>query len=118
MDTTNPLIFPKGKPMELFIANTDSLVERIQSALPDTHVVKALNTVNNYLMTHPVDLSSPDHILEIDLREGIPALPTRFSGPAQVLQSTDSKLHKDRIVVHRKNAPPGQLPGNERRSGM
>lgn len=56
VDVSNPLAFPPGKPMELSIANTDSLGERIQALLPNNPVVKALNTVNSHIMTHPVDI--------------------------------------------------------------
>jgi predicted dinucleotide-binding enzyme len=53
IDVTNPLDFSKGMPPTLFAGNTDSLGEKIQSALPDTKVVKALNTINCNVMVEP-----------------------------------------------------------------
>jgi len=49
----NPLDFSKGMPPTLFVSNEDSLAERIQAALPDTNVVKALNTINANVMVNP-----------------------------------------------------------------
>lgn len=63
-DVTNPLSFPEGKPMELLVANTDSQGEQIQRLLPDTAVVKTLNTVNSHIMTHPAEIPG-DHVMPI-----------------------------------------------------
>ena len=52
-DISNPLDFSKGFPPSLFVSNTDSLAEQIQRAIPDTHVVKTLNTVNAGVMVDP-----------------------------------------------------------------
>jgi predicted dinucleotide-binding enzyme len=52
-DVSNPLDFSKGVPPTLAIANTDSLAEVIQRGLPNTKVVKTLNTVNNAIMINP-----------------------------------------------------------------
>lgn len=61
IDAANPLgPWTKG-PMELFVANTDSLAERIQRAQPGLRVVKALNTVTARLMVHPAGLAGGDH---------------------------------------------------------
>ena len=49
-DVTNPLVFEKGKPPTLFVANTDSLGERLQAAHPEAKIVKTLNTMNAHLM--------------------------------------------------------------------
>ena len=57
IDVSNPLDFSKGMPPRLFTASDDSLGEQIQRALPETHVVKTLNTVNAMLM---VDASRVD----------------------------------------------------------
>jgi 8-hydroxy-5-deazaflavin:NADPH oxidoreductase len=61
VDIANPLDFSKGMPPSLTIANTDSLGEQIQRAFPATKVVKALNTMNAYLMVGPRQLASGDH---------------------------------------------------------
>lgn len=46
VDVANPLDFSGGFPPSLFVSGTDSLAERIQREVPETKVVKALNTVN------------------------------------------------------------------------
>ena len=57
LDLANPLegLFPPS----LFVSNTDSLAERLQRALPDVRVVKALNTVNAEIMVDPGRLAEP-----------------------------------------------------------
>jgi 8-hydroxy-5-deazaflavin:NADPH oxidoreductase len=53
VDIANPLDFSQGFPPHLSVSNTDSLAEQIQRALPDTFVVKSLNTVNASVMIDP-----------------------------------------------------------------
>ena len=53
IDISNPLDFSKGFPPSLSISNTDSLGELIQRTLPDTHVIKTLNTVTAAVMVDP-----------------------------------------------------------------
>lgn len=53
LDITNPLDFSKGFPPSLFVGSDDSLGERVQRALPDSKVVKTLNTVTASLMIEP-----------------------------------------------------------------
>ena len=53
IDIANPLDFSQGFPPHLTVSNTDSLAEQIQRALPDTFVVKSLNTVNAAVMVEP-----------------------------------------------------------------
>ena len=53
VDVANPLDFSKGMPPTLFTPQGDSLAERIQRALPDAKVVKALNMVNAGVMGDP-----------------------------------------------------------------
>ncbi|RYE11318.1 MAG: NADP oxidoreductase [Hyphomicrobiales bacterium] len=53
IDIANPLDFSQGFPPHLTVSNTDSLAEQIQRALPDTFVVKSLNTVNAAVMIDP-----------------------------------------------------------------
>jgi 8-hydroxy-5-deazaflavin:NADPH oxidoreductase len=60
IDISNPLDFSKGMPPSLFISNTDSLGEQIQRTYPDLKVVKALNTMNAYIMANP-GLLPDDH---------------------------------------------------------
>jgi 8-hydroxy-5-deazaflavin:NADPH oxidoreductase len=53
IDIANPLDFSKGFPPTLFISNDRSLAEEIQKLLPQTQVVKALNTVHAPVMVNP-----------------------------------------------------------------
>jgi predicted dinucleotide-binding enzyme len=53
VDVANPLDFSQGMPPTLSVCNDDSLGERIQAAFPEARVVKALNTMNNQVMTEP-----------------------------------------------------------------
>ncbi|WP_309665517.1 NAD(P)-binding domain-containing protein [Tabrizicola sp.] len=52
IDASDPLDFSSGRP-GLFVGTTDSLGERIQRLVPDTFVVKALNTVLAEVMVNP-----------------------------------------------------------------
>jgi hypothetical protein len=63
IDIANPLDFSKGMPPSLSVVNTDSLGEQVQRALPDTKVVKTLNTVNAFLMVDPQQLAGGDHTM-------------------------------------------------------
>jgi 8-hydroxy-5-deazaflavin:NADPH oxidoreductase len=53
VDVANPLDFSQGIPPTLSVCNDDSLGERIQTTFPEAKVVKALNTMNNQVMTEP-----------------------------------------------------------------
>jgi predicted dinucleotide-binding enzyme len=61
IDISNPLDFSKGTPPTLFAGNTDSLGEQIQRALPETKVVKTLNTMNCEVMVNPSRVAGGDH---------------------------------------------------------
>ncbi len=65
IDISNPLDFSQGMPPSLTVANTDSLGEQIQRALPEARVVKTLNTVNAFLMVDPSLLAGGDHSMLI-----------------------------------------------------
>jgi predicted dinucleotide-binding enzyme len=52
IDTSNPLDFSGDAP-GLFVAITDSLAERLQRAVPEAKIVKALNTITASVMVHP-----------------------------------------------------------------
>lgn len=56
IDVSNPLDFSAGFPPSLTVCNTESLGELLQAALPETRVVKALNTVAGPLMVDPARL--------------------------------------------------------------
>lgn len=53
IDVTNPLDFSGGVPPKLAVGMTDSAGERVQSWLPDAHVVKAFNIVGSSHMINP-----------------------------------------------------------------
>jgi len=61
LDISNPLDFSKGMPPSLFVCNTDSLAEQIQRAVPQSHVVKTLNTMNAFLQVNPNMLENGNH---------------------------------------------------------
>jgi predicted dinucleotide-binding enzyme len=61
LDVSNPLDFSRGLPPTLLVKDTDSLGEQIQRTFPDAKVVKALNTMNAYLMVDPKQLAGGDH---------------------------------------------------------
>lgn len=55
IDVSNPLDIAKGFPCPLLpeLVNTTSLGEEVQKALPESFVVKALNTINCEVMVNP-----------------------------------------------------------------
>jgi len=53
IDATNPLVFKEGAPPTLALGHTDSGGEQVQRWIPDAHVVKAFNTVDNATMVDP-----------------------------------------------------------------
>lgn len=61
LDIANPLDFSQGFPPTLFVKDTDSLAEQLQSAFPAVRVVKALNTMSAFLMVDPRQLNDGDH---------------------------------------------------------
>ena len=58
VDAANPIDFSMGMPPRLTIGNDNSLGEEIQKLLPETKVVKALNTINYELMVNPTQLNN------------------------------------------------------------
>jgi 8-hydroxy-5-deazaflavin:NADPH oxidoreductase len=63
IDLSNPLDFSHGFPPRLTVCNDDSLGEQVQRAVPQTKVVKALNTLGNALMLDPARLAGPHDVL-------------------------------------------------------
>lgn len=63
VDISNPLDFSRGFPPSLSVVNTDSLGEQLQRLLPETYVVKTLNTVNCELMVDPESLAGGEHTM-------------------------------------------------------
>jgi len=64
IDISNPLDFSKGMPPSLIpsLSNTNSLGEELQRLLPETKVVKTLNTMWNGLMLNPSLIGNGDHV--------------------------------------------------------
>ncbi len=60
LDVSNPLEPGRDGPPVLFVANTDSLAERLQRAFPYLRVVKSLNTMTAPLMVNPAKLAGGD----------------------------------------------------------
>jgi len=93
LDIANPLDFSKGLPPTLSVSNTDSLGEQIQAAFPETKVVKALNTMNAYLMADPRQLADGQHTVfvsgnDADAKKAVTALLESF-GHTDVLDLGD-----------------------------
>ncbi len=61
IDISNSLDFSKGMPPTLTIVNDNSLGEEVQKLLPDTKVVKTLNTLTCSLMVNPKLVNNGDH---------------------------------------------------------
>jgi predicted dinucleotide-binding enzyme len=61
IDIANPLDLSGGMPPSLFVSNTDSLGEQIQRAFPTVRVVKALDTMNAFVMADPSLLAGGEH---------------------------------------------------------
>lgn len=61
IDVSNALNFSKGVPPTLSIVNDNSLGEVIQKTFTETKVVKALNTLNCFLMVAPERIAGGDH---------------------------------------------------------
>ncbi|HSH33385.1 MAG TPA: NAD(P)-binding domain-containing protein [Actinomycetota bacterium] len=65
LDASNPIDHASGWPPGLFVANTDSLGERLQAALPQARFVKVWNTMTAALMTDPGVLAGGDHTIPL-----------------------------------------------------
>lgn len=61
IDLANPLDFSAGFPPTLTMSNTTSLGETLQQMLPQTKVVKTLNTMNCNIMVNPDLVGAGDH---------------------------------------------------------
>jgi predicted dinucleotide-binding enzyme len=53
VDVTNPIVFKDDEAPELSVGHSMSGGEIVQHSLPDSHVVKALNTINHENMVQP-----------------------------------------------------------------
>jgi predicted dinucleotide-binding enzyme len=66
----NPLDYSHGMPPTMLIKDTDSLAERIQRTFPEAKVVKALNTMNAYVMADPKRVAGGDHTVFLSGNDG------------------------------------------------
>jgi predicted dinucleotide-binding enzyme len=87
VDVSNPLDFSQGFPPTLTVVNTESVGELLQAAHPDTHVVKALNTVNASVMVDP-GVVPGEHVLfvcgnDAGAKAEVVELLGRFGWPAE-----------------------------------
>lgn len=62
LDLALPLSYTPGRPPHLSFANDDSLGEQIQRLLPDSDVVKTLNTMSFVVMLDPGRLPGIHHV--------------------------------------------------------
>lgn len=62
IDASNPLDDSSGFPPSLFVANTDSLAEQLQRALPQVRLVKMFNTMAHEVMVDPAGLGQESTI--------------------------------------------------------
>ncbi|MFJ1757022.1 NADPH-dependent F420 reductase [Kitasatospora sp. NPDC088134] len=87
LDVSNPLVFSPEGEVTLDPVNDDSIGERLQRALPDTKVVKALNTVNNAIMVDPGSVPGPHQLFvagqDADAKAQVKALLVEFGWPAE-----------------------------------
>jgi predicted dinucleotide-binding enzyme len=65
LDASNPIDHTSGWPPSLFVANTDSLGERLQRTFPQARFVKVWNTMTAALMTDPGVLAGGDHTIPL-----------------------------------------------------
>jgi predicted dinucleotide-binding enzyme len=62
IDASNPLDDSLRFPPSLFVANTDSLAEQLQQALPQVRLVKMFNTMAHEVMVDPASLGQESTI--------------------------------------------------------
>ncbi|MFD8599488.1 NADPH-dependent F420 reductase [Kitasatospora sp. NPDC059646] len=87
LDVCNPLVFSPTGELTLDPVNDDSVGEQLQRALPETRVVKALNTVNVAVMVDP-DRVPGEHQLfmageDAEAKVQVTALLGEFGWPAE-----------------------------------
>ena len=78
VDISNPLDFSQGFPPSLFVSNTESLGEQIQSRYPNLKVVKTLNTMSNPVMVNPKLIAGDHSVFVSGNDEAAKAIVTRL----------------------------------------
>jgi predicted dinucleotide-binding enzyme len=89
VDLALPLDFSQGGPPLLLVANTDSLGEQIQRAVPDARVVKTLNTTFVTVMIEPTRLPGKHNIFlagdDTSAKETAKGLLREFGWPEEAI---------------------------------
>lgn len=94
IDVSNPLDTSQGFPPSVVTFSGESLAERIQQALPQTSVVKALNTVTAGVMVDPAQLGDQHSLFlcgnDPDAKQTVTGLLGEFGwGPDQFVDLGD-----------------------------
>ncbi|MEU6028842.1 hypothetical protein ABZ825_17800 [Streptomyces tauricus] len=91
-DVARPLDTSEAIPPLLAVANTDSLGEQIQRALPETRVVKSLNTMLADTMVDPSRIPGQHNVFvageDADARATVKSLLSGFGWPDEARSST------------------------------
>ncbi|MEV4560225.1 NAD(P)-binding domain-containing protein [Kitasatospora sp. NPDC049285] len=89
LDVSNPLVFSPTGELTLDPVNNDSVGEQLQRALPDTSVVKALNTVTAPVMVDPGRIPGEHNLFvagdDVDAKAKVKALLEEFGWPAEAI---------------------------------
>ncbi|MFD8479525.1 NADPH-dependent F420 reductase [Kitasatospora sp. NPDC059673] len=87
LDVSNPLVFSPTGEMTLDPVNDDSVGEQLQRALPETRVVKALNTVTVTVMVEPSRVPGEHQLFvagqDAEAKAQVTALLGEFGWPAE-----------------------------------
>ena len=87
VDVANALDTSQGMPPTLAVCNVDSLGEQIQHALPETKVVKTLNTVNCEVMVDPARVPGEHDVFlsgdDAEAKTQVGELQQSFGWPAE-----------------------------------
>ncbi|MCW8102832.1 NADPH-dependent F420 reductase [Streptomyces tauricus] len=88
-DVARPLDTSEAMPPLLAVANTDSLGEQIQRALPETRVVKSLNTMLADTMVDPSRIPGQHNVFvageDADARATVKSLLSGFGWPDEAI---------------------------------
>jgi len=89
VDLAVPLDYSEGRPPSLLFANTDSLGEQIQRALPDARVVKTLNTMHLQVMIDPARVPGRHNVFlagdDLSAKKTVKAVLGEFGWPEEAM---------------------------------
>jgi predicted dinucleotide-binding enzyme len=93
VDLAVPLDYSQGKRPRLAFANDDSFGEQIQRALPDTLVVKTLNTMHVQVMIDPARVPGRHNVFlageDIGAKETVKDVLEEFGWPGEAMIDLD-----------------------------